>query len=61
MERVMRIELTPSAWKAEALPLGYTRIYGGQGWYRTNILRIFSPPLRPRKLQVRILEGLTLY
>ena len=26
MERVMRIELTPSAWKAEVLPLNYTRI-----------------------------------
>ena len=27
MERVMRIELTSSAWKAEVLPLNYTRIY----------------------------------
>ncbi len=27
MERVMRIELTTSAWKAEVLPLNYTRIY----------------------------------
>ena len=26
MERVMRIELTQSAWKAEVLPLNYTRI-----------------------------------
>ncbi|CAI8924146.1 hypothetical protein EMIT074MI3_50001 [Bacillus licheniformis] len=26
MERVMRIELTTSAWKAEVLPLNYTRI-----------------------------------
>ena len=26
MERMMRIELTPSAWKAEVLPLNYTRI-----------------------------------
>jgi hypothetical protein len=25
MERVMRIELTSSAWKAEVLPLNYTR------------------------------------
>ena len=25
MERVMRIELTQSAWKAEVLPLNYTR------------------------------------
>ena len=28
MERVMRIELTQSAWKAEVLPLNYTRKYG---------------------------------
>ena len=25
LERVMRIELTTSAWKAEVLPLNYTR------------------------------------
>ena len=28
MERMMRIELTPSAWKAEVLPLNYIRIFG---------------------------------
>jgi hypothetical protein len=26
MERVMGIEPTPSAWKAEVLPLNYTRV-----------------------------------
>ena len=26
MERMMRIELTPSAWKAEVLPLNYIRV-----------------------------------
>jgi hypothetical protein len=26
MERVMGIEPTPSAWKAEVLPLNYTRL-----------------------------------
>ena len=26
MERMMRIELTPSAWKAEVLPLNYIRM-----------------------------------
>ena len=26
LERVMRIELTTSAWKAEVLPLNYTRM-----------------------------------
>ena len=30
MERVMRIELTTSAWKAEVLPLNYTREYKGR-------------------------------
>src|SRR5262249_14812412 len=31
MERVMGIEPTPSAWKAEVLPLNYTRRGGGGG------------------------------
>ena len=36
LERVMRIELTTSAWKAEVLPLNYTRVkYGGSGRNRT--------------------------
>ena len=36
MERMMRIELTPSAWKAEVLPLNYTRkLNGGGGRIRT--------------------------
>ncbi len=35
LERVMRIELTTSAWKAEVLPLNYTRKYGGSGRNRT--------------------------
>ena len=29
MERVKRIELSQSAWKAEVLPLNYTRILWG--------------------------------
>ena len=33
MERMMRIELTPSAWKAEVLPLNYIRISPGLGAY----------------------------
>src|SRR5678816_629429 len=35
MERVMGIEPTPSAWKAEVLPLNYTRRGGGGGRIRT--------------------------
>ena len=27
MERVARIELAPTAWKAEVLPLNYTRVF----------------------------------
>ena len=27
LERMMRIELTPSAWKAEVLPLNYIRVF----------------------------------
>ena len=52
MERVARIELASSAWKAEVLPLYHTRVYrlyrtleatreigcinGGGGWIRTT-------------------------
>ena len=49
MERVARIELASSAWKAEVLPLNYTRHFrcfklcsidpshlGGGGWIRTT-------------------------
>ncbi len=32
----MRIELTTSAWKAEVLPLNYTRICGCQQQYRSD-------------------------
>ena len=35
LERVMGIEPTPSAWKAEVLPLNYTRRSGGGGRIRT--------------------------
>ena len=45
LERVGRIELPSSAWKAEVLPLNYTRIYGGSGRNRTADTRIFSPLL----------------
>ena len=30
LERVKRIELSQSAWKAEVLPLNYTRILNGR-------------------------------
>ena len=30
LERAMRIELTPSVWKTEALPLSYARVRSGQ-------------------------------
>ena len=45
LERVARIELASSAWKAEVLPLYHTRNrntlrasqYGGEGWIRTTV------------------------
>ena len=37
MERVKGIEPSSSGWKPEALPLSYTRLYGGGGWIRTNV------------------------
>ena len=38
LERVAGIEPAPSAWKAEVLPLNYTRKtkFGGGGWIRTS-------------------------
>ena len=50
MERVMGIEPTPSAWKAEVLPLNYTRRGGGGGGrirtYEGISQQIYSlPPL----------------
>ena len=37
MERVAGIEPASSAWKAEVLPLNYTRLTtGGGGWIRTT-------------------------
>ena len=40
MERMMRIELTPSAWKAEVLPLNYIRIIGAEDEIRTRDPRL---------------------
>ena len=46
LERVARIELASSAWKAEVLPLHNARalllpltlkLGGGEGWIRTNV------------------------
>ena len=36
MERMMRIELTLSAWKAEVLPLNYIRKIGAEDEIRTR-------------------------
>ena len=36
LERMMRIELTPSAWKAEVLPLNYIRIKNWSGRRDSN-------------------------
>ena len=47
MERVMRIELTPSAWKAEVLPLNYTRKIGAEDEIRTRDPRLGKAMLYP--------------
>ena len=51
----MRIELTTSAWKAEVLPLNYTRIlfdlYGAPDRSRTHNLLIRSQTLYPIELR----------
>ena len=57
LERVMRIELTTSAWKAEVLPLNYTRIkyiiikFGAPDRSRTHNLLIRSQTLYPIELR----------
>ena len=47
MERVMRIELTPSAWKAEVLPLNYIRKIGAEDEIRTRDPRLGKAMLYP--------------
>jgi hypothetical protein len=48
----MRIELTSSAWKAEVLPLNYTRKgkNGWASWIRTNACR--SQSAMPYRLAI---------
>ena len=40
LERMMRIELTPSAWKAEVLPLNYIRVYQARGNPRSCLCQL---------------------
>ncbi len=47
MERMMRIELTPSAWKAEVLPLNYIRKDGAEDEIRTRDPRLGKAMLYP--------------
>ncbi len=47
VERMMRIELTPSAWKAEVLPLNYIRIIGAEDEIRTRDPRLGKAMLYP--------------
>ena len=53
VERVMRIELTSSAWKAEVLPLNYTRKNGAPERSRTPNLLIRSQTLYPIELRAQ--------
>ena len=48
VERMMRIELTPSAWKAEVLPLNYIRKkIGAEDEIRTRDPRLGKAMLYP--------------
>ena len=47
MERMMRIELTLSAWKAEVLPLNYIRKVGAEDEIRTRDPRLGKAMLYP--------------
>ena len=40
LERVARIELAYSAWKADVLPMNYTRIYGARNGTRTRNIHL---------------------
>ncbi len=50
MERVMGIEPTPSAWKAEVLPLNYTRLF-----FHIASLSNMNPAKRAN--QIKMVEG----
>ncbi len=47
MERVMGIEPTHSAWKADVLPLNYTRMIGAEDGIRTRDPRLGKAMLYP--------------
>ena len=47
VERMMRIELTLSAWKAEVLPLNYIRKIGAEDEIRTRDPRLGKAMLYP--------------
>ena len=58
MERVMRIELTTSAWKAEVLPLNYTRIFKCLSRNREDRIRTCDPLVPNQVLyQAELLPG----
>ena len=44
MERMMRIELTPSAWKAEVLPLNYIRMSDTTMIIKLELVEGIEPP-----------------
>ena len=60
MERMMRIELTPSAWKAEVLPLNYIRIMERKTRFELATLalarRCSTPEPLPQNF-IKLVEG----
>ena len=53
----MRIELTPSAWKAEVLPLNYIRKIGAEDEIRTRDPRLGKAMLYPWATSAYLVEG----
>ena len=57
----MRIELTPSAWKAEVLPLNYTRILERKTRFELATLalarRCSTPEPLPHIVFIKLVEG----
>lgn len=46
LERIAGIEPTCSAWKADVLPLNYTRVCPRRGYVKGDICRRFFPAVR---------------
>ena len=61
MERMMRIELTPSAWKAEVLPLNYIRKMERKTRFELATLALARRCSTPEPLPQQLLHNITFH